>query len=169
MHLYTMLHTATSVIMHSVDRCTTRQDATNHSPVQFPTLSESKLPQSLWAESLSTATHLRNRSPTKAVKGKTLYKTYHGIRKKLDVGHYYLCIFGYTMPHMLMLWRTNARNWVCALEAMVILMRSKVKGCMIFLKESVLQLWCAWDSTRVSLDKKKGVKLKPAEPVVETQ
>ena len=55
-------------------------------------LSESKLPQSLWAESLSTATYLRNRSPTKAVKGKTPHEAYHG--KKPDVGH--LRVFGCT-------------------------------------------------------------------------
>ena len=55
-------------------------------------LSESKLPQSLWAVTLSTATYLRNGSPTKAVKGKTLYEAYHG--KKPDVGH--LRVFGCT-------------------------------------------------------------------------
>ena len=67
-------------------------------------LSESKLPQSLWAETLSTATYLRNRSPTKAVKGKTPHEAYHG--KKPDVGH--LRVLG--VLRMLMLQRTNARN-----------------------------------------------------------
>ena len=36
-YLYTMMHMATSMVLHSVDRCTTRQDATNHSLVQVPT------------------------------------------------------------------------------------------------------------------------------------
>ena len=34
-------------------------------------LADSQLPKSFWAEALATATYLRNRSPTIAVKGKT--------------------------------------------------------------------------------------------------
>ena len=48
-------------------------------------LTGSSLPQSLWAETLSTAVYLRNRSPTKAVTGMTLYEAFNG--EKPDVGH----------------------------------------------------------------------------------
>ena len=48
------------------------------------------LPQKLWAETLSTAVYLRNRSPSKAVKGMTPVELFHG--KKPYVGH--LQVFG---------------------------------------------------------------------------
>ena len=38
-------------------------------------LPDAKLPHKFWAEALSTAAYLRNRSPTKAVKGMTLFET----------------------------------------------------------------------------------------------
>ena len=53
-------------------------------------LSGSSLPQKLWAEALSTAVYLRNRSPTKAVERMTPFEAFHG--KKPDVGH--LRVFG---------------------------------------------------------------------------
>ena len=37
-------------------------------------LIDSKLPHKFWAEALSTATYLRNRSPTKVIEGMTPYK-----------------------------------------------------------------------------------------------
>ena len=46
-------------------------------------LGGSNLPQCLWAETLSSATYLRNRSPTKAIVGMTPYEAFHS--KKLDV------------------------------------------------------------------------------------
>lgn len=48
-------------------------------------LAGSSLPQNFWAETLSTAVYLRNRSPTKAVKGMTPFEAFHG--RKPDVGH----------------------------------------------------------------------------------
>ena len=53
-------------------------------------LAGSGLPQKLWAETLSTAVYLRNRSPTKAVKKMTPFEAFQG--KKPDVGH--LRVFG---------------------------------------------------------------------------
>jgi len=53
-------------------------------------LAGSGLPQKLWAETLSTAVYLRNRSPSKAVKGMTPFESFHG--KKPYVGH--LRVFG---------------------------------------------------------------------------
>ena len=49
-------------------------------------LAGSNLPQNLWAETLSTAVYIRNRSPTKAVKRMTPYEALHG--RKPDVGHF---------------------------------------------------------------------------------
>ena len=48
-------------------------------------LADSELPKSFWAEALSTAVYLRNRSPTKAVEGKTPYEAIPGEKPK--VGH----------------------------------------------------------------------------------
>ena len=48
-------------------------------------LSESKLPKRFWAEALSTATYLRNRSPTKAVKNITPFEAWN--ETKPDVQH----------------------------------------------------------------------------------
>ena len=53
-------------------------------------LSESKMPKQFWAEALSTATYLRNLSPTKAVKDITPYEAWSSI--KPDVQH--LRVFG---------------------------------------------------------------------------
>jgi hypothetical protein len=55
-------------------------------------LADSKLPKTFWAEALATAVYLRNRSPTKAVEGKTPYQALHGEKPK--VGH--LKVFGCT-------------------------------------------------------------------------
>ena len=55
-------------------------------------LADSELPKSFWAEALATATYLRNRSPTKAVEGKTPYEALYGVKPK--VGH--LRVFGCT-------------------------------------------------------------------------
>ena len=53
-------------------------------------LADSKLPKSVWLEASSTATYLRNRCPTNAVKGKTTHEAWTG--NKPNVGH--LRIFG---------------------------------------------------------------------------
>ncbi len=53
-------------------------------------LIDSKLPQKFWGEALSTAVYLRNRSPTKAVRGMTPYEAW--TKGKAGVGH--LRIFG---------------------------------------------------------------------------
>ena len=48
-------------------------------------ISDAKLPQKFWAEALSTAVNLQNRSPTKAVTGMTPYEAWSG--EKPGVGH----------------------------------------------------------------------------------
>ena len=53
-------------------------------------LLDAKLPQKFWAEAVSTVVYLRNRCPTKAVKGMTPYEAWHGEKPKLD----YLRVFG---------------------------------------------------------------------------
>ena len=53
-------------------------------------LADTKLPYKFWAESLSTAVYLRNRSPSVAVKGKTLFEAWTG--HKPNVRH--LRVFG---------------------------------------------------------------------------
>ena len=52
--------------------------------------SDSKLPKKFWAEALSTASYVRNQSPTTAVKAMTPYEVWKGY--KPNVNH--LCIFG---------------------------------------------------------------------------
>ncbi len=48
-------------------------------------ISGSNLPQRLWAEKMSTAVYLKNRSLTKPVKGKTPFEVLNG--KKPEVEH----------------------------------------------------------------------------------
>ena len=48
-------------------------------------LLDAKPPKKFWAESISTAVYLRNRCPTKTVKGKTPYEALYG--KKPNVNH----------------------------------------------------------------------------------
>uniref|UniRef100_A0A1X7VM16 Integrase catalytic domain-containing protein n=1 Tax=Amphimedon queenslandica TaxID=400682 RepID=A0A1X7VM16_AMPQE len=45
----------------------------------------SQIPQRFWAEALSTAVYLRNRSPTKSVDGLTPYEAWSG--RKPSVNH----------------------------------------------------------------------------------
>ena len=47
-------------------------------------LSDAKLPHKFWGEALSTAAYLRNRSPTKAVKGMTPYEAWTGEKPLVD-------------------------------------------------------------------------------------
>ena len=54
-------------------------------------LVDASLPHKFWAEALSTAVYLRNRSPTKAVDGMTPFEAWTG--KKPSVSH--LRVFGY--------------------------------------------------------------------------
>ena len=49
-------------------------------------LADSQLPQKFWAEALSTAVYLRNRSPTRAVEGKTPFEAWTG--QKPDVKNF---------------------------------------------------------------------------------
>ena len=48
-------------------------------------LIDSKLPQKFWAEALSTATYLRNRSPTKVIEGITPHEAWS--KQKPQVQH----------------------------------------------------------------------------------
>ena len=69
-----------------------------------------ELSKSFWAEALSTAVYLRNRSPTKAVEGKTLYEAIHGEKPK--VAH--LRVFGctaYSHSH-----KTKDGSWMTKLK-----------------------------------------------------
>ena len=45
---------------------------------------DSHLPHSFWAEAVSTAAYLRNRSPTMAVAGMTPYKAWTGQKPQVD-------------------------------------------------------------------------------------
>ncbi len=47
-------------------------------------LSNANLPHSFWAEALSTATYLRNRSPTRAVSGMTPYEAWTGEKPQMQ-------------------------------------------------------------------------------------
>ena len=53
-------------------------------------LADSKLPRKFWAEALSTCTYLRNRCPTKALKGITPYEAWNGVKPDLSL----LRVFG---------------------------------------------------------------------------
>ena len=53
-------------------------------------LADSRLPHKFWAEALSTAAYLINRSPTKTLDGKTPFQAWYG--KKPNVSH--LRVFG---------------------------------------------------------------------------
>ena len=53
-------------------------------------LADSRLPQRFWAEALSTAAYMINRSPTKALDDKTPFEAWYG--KKPNVSH--LRVFG---------------------------------------------------------------------------
>ena len=57
-------------------------------------LIDSKLPHKFWAEALSTATYLRNRSPTKAIEGMTPHEAW--TKEKPQVEH--LRVFGCDTP-----------------------------------------------------------------------
>ena len=53
-------------------------------------LIDSKQPQKFWTKAFSTATYLRNQSPTKVIKGMTSHKAW--AKRKPQVGH--LRVFG---------------------------------------------------------------------------
>ena len=47
-------------------------------------LGDSKLPHRFWAEALSSAVYLRDRSPTKALQGITPYEAWHGMKPNVS-------------------------------------------------------------------------------------
>ena len=68
-------------------------------------LADADLPTEYWAEAVSTAVYLNNRSPTKAVKGMTPYEAWFG--EKPDLSH--LRIFG--CPAMVHIPSQKRRKW----------------------------------------------------------
>ena len=58
----------------------------NHTPVESVQLmlTDSMLPKKFWAEALSTAVYLRNRSPTKAVTGMSPFEDWTGEKPSVD-------------------------------------------------------------------------------------
>ena len=68
-------------------------------------LTGSNLPQKFWAETLSTAAYLRNRSPTKAVERMTPFEAFHG--KKPNVKN----LRAFILP------RANERNLMLSLDS----------------------------------------------------
>lgn len=56
-------------------------------------LADAKLPQKFWAEALSTAVYLRNRSPMEAVKEMTPFEAWTGEKPNVD----HLRVFGCTV------------------------------------------------------------------------
>src|SRR5205085_2470575 len=54
-------------------------------------LLESKLPECFWAEAVSTAVYVTNRSPTKALRGKTPFEAWSGRRPELSHLHRFGC------------------------------------------------------------------------------
>ena len=61
-------------------------ERTNRTLVEMVKLmvADSKLPKAFWAEALATTIYLRNRCPTKAVKGKTPYEALTGEKPKVE-------------------------------------------------------------------------------------
>ena len=55
-------------------------------------LIDAHLPHKFWAEALSTAVYLRNRSPTKAVEDKTPYEAWSGDRPNIKHLRLFECI-----------------------------------------------------------------------------
>jgi hypothetical protein len=55
-------------------------------------LAEAKLPRKFWAEAVSTAVYLRNRSPTTAVEGMTPYESLTGVKPKVDTLRVFGCL-----------------------------------------------------------------------------
>jgi len=55
-------------------------------------LAEAKLPRKFWAEAVSTAVYLRNRSPTTAVKGMTPYESLTGEKPEVDTLRVFGCL-----------------------------------------------------------------------------
>ena len=47
-------------------------------------LADANLPQKFWAEAVTTAAYLRNRSPTKAVKQRTPFEAWTGAKPRVD-------------------------------------------------------------------------------------
>lgn len=71
-------------------------------------LADAKLPQKFWAEALSTAVYLRNRSPMEAVKGMTPFEAWTGEKPNVDY-----CIYVYLdVLYMDMYPKMNRRNLI---------------------------------------------------------
>ena len=69
-------------------------------------LLDAKLTHKFWAEAVSTATYLRNKSPTSALKKTTPHEAWYGQKPRVD----HLRVFGSSAVHTLTFPRTNGEN-----------------------------------------------------------
>ena len=69
-------------------------------------LSTKKMPRTFWLESINWTIHVLNRSPTLAVKNKTLEEAWSGSKPSVD----YFKTFGFS--HMFMCLITLEQNWM---------------------------------------------------------
>ena len=111
-------------------------------------LSNVKLPHTFWAEALSTADYLQNRSPTKAVCGKTPYEAWTG--GKPTVSH--LCVFG--CKAYVHIPKDERGKLDCKAKCCVLVgygEETKGIGCMTKAGKSAFSVK-TWFSTRMSVD-----------------
>ena len=94
-------------------------------------LADAKLPRKFWAETLSTAVYLRNRSPTTAVEGKTPFEAWTG--QKPNVKH--LGAFGcdaYDVPKM------KGRNSILKPESVFFWVMALVRKDIVYMIQNVV-------------------------------
>ena len=109
-------------------------------------LADSKLPKRFWAEALSTAVYLQNRSPTKAAEGMTPFEAWTGEK---PVKH--LRIFG-CAAYMLILPKMSGRSLIQKPESVfswVMPERDTVSMTQRILQFCTVEIWY---STKESLE-----------------
>ena len=111
-------------------------------------LANAKLPHKFWAETLSTATYLRNRSPSTAVKGKTPFKAWTS--RKPNVKH--LRVFGCDayahVPKM------NERNLTLKLENVFFLAMPPKRKVIVFMTQNVQESFIVAMFSLMNINKK---------------
>ena len=55
-------------------------------------LNDAGLPQFMWGEALNFVVYCKNRSPTKALNGMTLFEAWYGFKPRLDHMHAFGCV-----------------------------------------------------------------------------
>ena len=128
-------------------------------------LAEAKLPRKFWAEAVSTAVYLRNRSPTTAVNGMTPFEALTGDKPRVDILRVFGCL-GYVHVPKDERRKFDSKSKRCILlgygsETKAYRLYEKIRGRIIYSRDVI------FDESKCGIEEERIVNEPPGEVVHE--